>query len=208
MVSSQMNNLDSSSSPTLNETEAMFREYANTLWQSIREGRKLLDDLFTIAEPSPKNLEAVKLTPCVEKVIAILQKEIVSKNQELILELPLLPPVLIGEKYLEGILVRLLENACRYTYNKGKIILSAERFDKIVKIAVTDTGIGIATKEQKFIFEMFYRGTDAYIQEQKGVGLGLAVSKCLVEYFGGEIGVESELGKGSKFWFTLPVAAE
>jgi len=100
----------------------------------------------------------------------------------------------------------LLLNAVKFTPDSGKVRLAGSRGeDGSATISVTDTGIGIAPEDQPRIFEEFRQvGTD-YAHKVEGTGLGLTLAKKFVELHGGKIWVESEVGKGSKFTFTLPV---
>jgi signal transduction histidine kinase len=77
---------------------------------------------------------------------------------------------------------------------------------QVVQVAVTDSGEGIAPEELPRVFERFYRGDKSRARTSGGTGLGLAIAKAWVEALGGTIGVESEPGRGSHFWFTLPAA--
>ncbi len=105
----------------------------------------------------------------------------------------------------EQILVNLLGNALLYTIS-GSIKLSAWAETGKLWIAVTDTGIGIAPEHLPHIFERFYRADRSRSRHSGGTGIGLAISRRLVELQGGEISVESEFGKGSTFKFFLPLA--
>jgi signal transduction histidine kinase len=93
----------------------------------------------------------------------------------------------------------------RYTPEGGEVSVRVELADEALLVHVQDTGIGIAPEEQGRIFERFYRSEDARVQETEGTGLGLAIVKSLVEMHGGRVWVESELGKGSTFSFTIPL---
>jgi len=106
---------------------------------------------------------------------------------------------------LRQVLINLINNAIKYNKPNGTVSVDChtEEGDKIVRIKVTDTGIGIAPKFQDIIFQPFLRVNDFINTE--GSGVGLSVCKQIIEALGGEIGVESEEGKGSTFWFTLPV---
>ena len=104
---------------------------------------------------------------------------------------------------LKQILMNLIGNAVKFTPEGGKIDVTAERAGDMVRIAVCDSGPGIAPEEQQRIFEAFYR-ISAGAKGPEGTGLGLAITQRLVELHGGKLGLESELGKGSCFYFTLP----
>lgn len=101
---------------------------------------------------------------------------------------------------VEQVLLNLLSNAIKFT-SKGFISLFYEVEDMFVRVSVMDTGIGIPEDKQESVFERFVKLDDFY----QGAGLGLPICKMIVEQLGGEIGVRSELGKGSTFWFTLPL---
>jgi signal transduction histidine kinase len=109
------------------------------------------------------------------------------------------------ERKLKQILINLLTNAVKFTKDGGSVTLRAQRLDGEVEIAVTDTGIGIAPEDRDLIFEEFRQAGDEWARNKEGTGLGLALTKRLVELHGGRIRVESELGRGSTFTFSLPV---
>jgi signal transduction histidine kinase/HAMP domain-containing protein len=111
------------------------------------------------------------------------------------------------ERKIKQILLNLLSNAVKFTPEGGRIGIKAKQADGFVEISVTDTGIGIAPEDQPKIFEEFRQvGTD-YAHKSEGTGLGLTLAKKFVELHGGKIRVESEVGKGSTFTFTLPMSA-
>jgi two-component system phosphate regulon sensor histidine kinase PhoR len=105
---------------------------------------------------------------------------------------------------VEQILTNLLDNAVKYTAEGGRISVSTEEDGDFVRVRVRDTGIGIPESDLGRIFERFYRVDKARSRELGGTGLGLSIVKHLVQQLGGEISVESEVGKGSLFSFTLP----
>jgi signal transduction histidine kinase len=102
------------------------------------------------------------------------------------------------------ILSNLLSNAFKFT-SEGHIVVNYQVKGKYAVFTVEDTGIGIAKKNQQLIFERFRQAEPAYNRSFGGAGLGLSICKGLVELLGGEIGVESEYGKGSVFYFTIPL---
>jgi signal transduction histidine kinase len=109
------------------------------------------------------------------------------------------------ERKIKQILLNLLSNAVKFTPEGGRVDVDAVSSDKGVEISVSDTGIGIAPQDQETIFEEFRQvGTD-FAQKREGTGLGLTLTRKFVELHGGKIWVESEIGKGSTFTFTLPI---
>ena len=117
------------------------------------------------------------------------------------------PWVDADENRMQQILYNLLGNAIKFT-EQGTITVSAEDQGEMLAVSVTDTGIGIAKKSQEKIFESFQQLDGSTVREYGGTGLGLAVTKQLVELHEGEIYVESEVGQGSCFTFTLPIVRE
>ena len=110
------------------------------------------------------------------------------------------------ERKMKQILVNLLSNAVKFTPEGGQIKVEATLGDSVVIISVTDTGIGIAPEDHEAIFEEFRQVGTNYAQKREGTGLGLSLTRKFVEMHGGKIWVESELGKGSMFIFTLPIS--
>jgi GAF domain-containing protein len=108
------------------------------------------------------------------------------------------------ERKIKQILLNLLSNAVKFTPEGGRIGISARQADGSVEISVSDTGIGIAPEDQAKIFEEFRQVGGDYAHKKEGTGLGLTLAKKFVELHGGRIWVESEVGKGSTFSFTLP----
>jgi signal transduction histidine kinase len=115
-----------------------------------------------------------------------------------------LPPVWADPARLERILTNLLSNALKYSPPETEVELAAERTGADVTVSVIDHGIGIAGEDLPHLFERYYRATGA--RKSEGLGLGLFVTKMLVEALGGRLWVESTLGDGAGFHFTLPVA--
>jgi signal transduction histidine kinase len=100
----------------------------------------------------------------------------------------------------------LLSNAHKYTPDGEHIRLKAWVQNGYVYCAVSDTGVGISPEDQEKLFTKFFRSEDAAVREKPGTGLGLCIVKNLVELQGGEIKVKSQLGKGTTFAFTVPIA--
>lgn len=116
-----------------------------------------------------------------------------------------LPEVRVDMDRIAEVLNHLLENAAKYSPEGSPITVSAEVHGRVVEISVADRGPGIDDLEQSLVFEKFYRGRDQRYRIQ-GTGMGLAISKAIVEAHGGTIGLTSQVGSGSVFFFTVPVA--
>ncbi len=152
------------------------------------------------------NLQPVNLSPLLNSLIEKFSSQLLDESPSLQLDSPTdLPLVLADLDRTEQILVNLLGNALRYT-DHGAITLRAWREKKQVAIAVIDTGIGIAPEDLPYIFERFWRADRSRSRYSGGTGIGLAIARSLVELQGGKLAVESELGKGSTFRFSLPIA--
>ena len=116
-----------------------------------------------------------------------------------------LPLVRMDESRITEVITQLLENAAKYSAPESPIQITGEVGNRMLMTSVADRGPGIDDFEQSLIFEKFYRGRDQRLQVQ-GTGMGLAIAKAIVEAHGGKIGVTSQPGHGSVFYFTLPVA--
>lgn len=146
----------------------------------------------------------LNLSPLIASIVANARSQI--HDHELVTDLPRkLPPVQVDVLRLEHILRNLIDNASKYSPKESEIYINATAKEEEVRIAVRDQGKGISREEQEKLFQAFNRLEDT-AKSAKGLGLGLLVCKHLVEAHGGKIGVESEPGKGSTFWFTLPVS--
>ncbi len=108
------------------------------------------------------------------------------------------------ERRIRQVIFNLLSNAVKFTSAGGSVDVRAAQVNGEVRVSVADTGPGIAPRDQERIFEEFQQ-TEVGVEQRDGTGLGLALSKRFVELHGGRIWVDSELGKGSTFVFTLPV---
>jgi signal transduction histidine kinase/ActR/RegA family two-component response regulator len=116
-----------------------------------------------------------------------------------------LPLILADAGKVKRILYNLVSNAIKFTHEGGRVIIQAKVVDGMVEVSVSDTGIGISAEDQKKIFTEFQQLESAHSRKYEGTGVGLALSRKLVEMHGGQIWVESELGRGSKFTFSLPM---
>jgi signal transduction histidine kinase len=119
---------------------------------------------------------------------------------------PELGTITADERKFKQILLNLLSNAVKFTPDGGRVDVKATHVDGALQVAVSDTGIGIAAEDQQAVFEEFRQVGGDYTKKQEGTGLGLALTRRFVELHGGRIWVESAIGKGSTFYFTIPDA--
>ena len=111
--------------------------------------------------------------------------------------------VMVDPERVTLVFSNLINNAIRHTPSGGSIDVRALPTDGVVRFEVSDTGEGILPEHQRYLFERYFRVPGS---NSKGAGLGLSIAKEMVEAHGGQIGVKSERGKGSTFWFTIPSA--
>jgi len=119
-----------------------------------------------------------------------------------------LPQVMVDVEKLRLAIQNLLDNALRYTHQGGKVTVSLRYVKKEIEVAVKDTGVGIPEDQQERIFSKFFRGANVLRLETEGSGLGLFITKNIIEAHGGRIWFESEEGKGTTFYFILPIKEE
>lgn len=110
------------------------------------------------------------------------------------------------QKHIHQIVINLMSNAVKYTPKGGRVWVSATKMADKLRISIHDTGVGISAEKMKKLFERFERGEDTYSKSQEGTGIGLNLTRRLVELNGGRIGVESKLGEGSIFWIMMPIS--
>lgn len=146
----------------------------------------------------------LSVASAIAKAIESVQPHATRKNIQIAATVrPGLPLVLGDEGSLTEALVNLLGNAIKYSQIGAQVAVTAEAADDRVAVSVTDTGVGIAPEDLPFVFDDFYRGKSAPDAE-KGCGLGLALSRRIVEAHGGSLSVESQLGRGATFTLSLP----
>ncbi len=172
---------------------------------------RLTDDLLKLSQIEAGRMELelcdVNLADLVAACVETLRFQAKKKNHEIEMHLPAyLPSVTADASRLREVLINLLENAVQYTPPGGHIEVRAERVEDLVVVTVADNGIGIPQAEQERIFERFYRVDSARSREAGGTGLGLSIARHIVEAHGGKIWLESAVGQGSRFHFSVPIA--
>lgn len=169
----------------------------------------LVDDLLNVGRIEQGRIEVkpapMDLNKLIENVVGELQIQAKDKKLELKYDKTDIPQVKADLERTRQILINLIGNAIKYTL-EGSVTVTAEKQDKMVAVNIKDTGLGMNKEAQKRLFEKFYRVKSEKTRQITGTGLGLWITKQLVEKQGGKISVQSEEGKGSTFHFSLPVA--
>lgn len=180
----------------------------------ISEGERLtalINDVLDLAKiESGKiewNMQSFPIGEIIERSVTATSALFVGKPVELIIDVEADLPTIVGDQdRLIQVVINLISNAAKFT-NQGSVTCRARRMEDKILVNVIDTGIGIAPDDHKKVFEQFVQVGDTLTDKPRGTGLGLSISKQIVEHHGGRIWVESELGQGSNFSFTLPIAA-
>jgi signal transduction histidine kinase len=171
---------------------------------------RLIDDLLQLSKIESGKIEIIRIPfpffPMVEEVVQSLSALMKEKKIHLLIE-PLdgLIEVYGDRDKLEEVMINLLDNAIKFSPENGRVIISFKMDKGQLTTSVKDDGIGISAETKLRIFERFYQGEDHLLNRKKGTGFGLYIARQLVELHGGEIWVESEKGKGSRFYFTIPL---
>jgi signal transduction histidine kinase len=150
------------------------------------------------------DMEPLPIEVVIDEVCTSFEQQLLDKQLGLKREVATDLPRIWGDHFhLTQVLNNLVTNAYNYTPS-GAIIIGARRRDGFVEVSVSDTGIGISPEDQQRLFTHFFRGQHDLVRSRKGTGLGLSIARSIVEAHGGEIWVESEVGRGSTFRFTVP----
>jgi two-component system phosphate regulon sensor histidine kinase PhoR len=174
----------------------------------------LIEDLLTISRLESGqivlNQQPVSLRESVERVLDDLESRAAERKISLNNEVANDLEVLADADRLQQVLFNLIDNAIKYGRAEGSVWITAtpREEDHMIQTCVRDNGPGIPSESVERVFERFYRVDKARSREQGGTGLGLAIVKHIIQSHRGEVWIQSELGRGSSFFFTLPTAAE
>lgn len=195
---------------TFGEVNDKQARYVGNILTSSRHLLALINDILDLAKVESGKMELTLdqflLVDCLAQVTDVVRPLAGVKAIQLNSELdPAIRPLLADEGRFRQVLYNLLSNAIKFTPEGGSVDVRALRLDEgSVEISVTDTGIGISPEHQELIFSEFRQVDNSYSRKYEGTGLGLALTRKLVELHGGRIWVESEVGSGSKFAFVIP----
>ena len=187
-------------------------EYLDDILSSADHLLALINDILDLSKVEAGQVELetglFSLREALERGVVMVRERALKNGVELTLELdPQVDLVEGDERRIRQVVFNLLSNAVKFTPSGGRVDVSSAGSNGEVRVAVSDTGRGISADDQARIFEEFQQARDTNGERPEGTGLGLALSKSLVELHGGRIWVESEPGRGSTFTFTLPAGA-
>jgi signal transduction histidine kinase len=188
---------------------ATVQRYLRTAQRDIRSLSHLIDDLFQMAQLDagglPLDRHSSSLADLISDTLESFSELAARQGVRLAGHAaPYVDPVMMDTQRIGRALANLVGNALRHTPTGGQVQVLAERAAGGVRVEVRDTGEGIPPTDLPHIFERFYRGEKSRSRATGGAGLGLAIARGIVEAHGGRIGVESEPGRGTVFFFTLP----
>ncbi len=185
-------------------------ERLDSLYSEVSHISKLIKDIDILVDSNTSDinlkLSDFDLGNLVKICIDNFQSSFENKNISLLFEKGLIDDDTINadEEKIKSVIGNLLSNALKYTDENGKVYVSVNKYDNYFVIKIKDTGIGIEKKEKNLIFEELYRVEKSRVKDVDGFGVGLSICKNILEAHGGEITVNSVLGKGSEFIVTIP----
>jgi signal transduction histidine kinase len=188
-------------------------QFVDTIHSNVGRMQILVSDLQDVSriETAQMRLEIgpTSLADALDSALDATRGQIEARGQELTIKLPQdLPAIAADPARLTQIFINLLSNANKYTPDEGRINVRAWVDEDFAHCAVSDTGVGMSPEDLARLFTKFFRSEDPAVREMPGTGLGMCIVKSLIELQGGEIQVESKVGKGTTFTFTMPLASE
>lgn len=194
----------------LNEGQVSF---LTTIRNNVNRMATLVSDLTEISRIESGNLRieprAVPVWDAIDEVVTLTKTQVAEKNQTLTVDIPQeLPKSWCDRNRFVQIVTNLVSNANKYSPEGARILVQALRVDDMIQIKVQDNGYGMTLEDQQSMFNKFFRSGDEKVREAPGTGLGMSITKNLIELQGGTIWLESEYRKGTTVYFTVPVMRE
>ncbi len=193
------------------ELNAKAKKFLTIMKRSNNRLSRFIDDLLDMAKIERGKMdikrEPLGILPIVSETVQLIKPQADEKAIEITMDIPdSLPLVFVDGDRTRQIITNLLNNSIKFTQEKGRVSIKVQDEKEYLQLSISDTGIGIPADQIGKIFDKFEQVREARekIKGPKGTGLGLAIVKSLVEAQGGKIWVESEVGTGSTFYFTLP----
>ena len=187
------------------------KEFCNIINSEVTRLARFIDDLLSISSMEVGALTVDRQKVETERLFAEVLSKVEPQMQKKSIDFqtslaPKLPELQLDKDKIIAVIVNVVGNAAKYTAEGGRVSLKVKADDGFLRIAVEDTGVGIAENELERVFDKFFRSDDPRVQAEVGSGLGLSLAREVVRMHGGEITVESELNQGSTFTILLPLA--
>jgi len=187
------------------------KQFVDIIRKNVERMKMLVSDLQDVSRIETGQLllevKPTLLADVIDDALQTTRMQMKNRSQQVTVTIPEnLPLVQVDPARLTQVMINLLSNAYKYTPEGGSIRIQVWPQDEYVYCAVSDDGIGISPENQAKLFSKFYRSDDPTVRGIPGTGLGLSIVKSLVELHGGQVEVESQVGKGTTFSFTVPIA--
>ncbi len=197
----------------LGAVPAAVKERLQKINSHSNELVNMVNDLLDIARiesgKATMTLSELDLNSIIATVVDLIMIQCKTKNIDLVVDVPKdIPQIIADRVQIERVFINLLGNAVKFTPQNGKITIRAEKRANAIQVDILDTGIGIPAEALNLIFDEFYRVDNSINQQVKGTGLGLSLVKYIIEAHKGKIWVESRVGEGSTFSFTLQIKGD
>lgn len=185
-------------------------DFLKTIRNNVNRMATLVSDLTEISRIESGNLRieprAVPVWDAIDEVVTLTKTQITEKNQTITVDIPeKLPKSWCDRGRFVQVVTNLISNANKYSPEGAHILVQAIRAGDMIQIKVQDNGYGMTPEDQQSLFSKFFRSGDEKVREAPGTGLGMSITKNLIELQGGKIWFESEFRKGTTFYFTLPI---
>ncbi len=193
-------------------TPEVYREVLESNLEEIDRMSRIVDELLFLSRADLGEIKIAKEPVQLDQLVQEIQHQaiVLGKDREVETILGTLEPTeVVGDEWrLRELFLNIVDNAVKYSQEKGSVEINLEHANGMAKISVQDNGIGISPDEQKLVFDRFFRSDTARAHAQKGTGLGLAICKWIAETHQGQIQVESTPGQGSRFTIFLPLLGQ
>ncbi|MFH1451228.1 MAG: HAMP domain-containing sensor histidine kinase [bacterium] len=185
-------------------------EYFRIVKENANRMKELVNDLLVVSKIEQKGFvpsrKPFSLIEVVDHLIMAFRPFASASNVEVKVDAEAGLPSVVGDaSQIKLVVENLLDNAIRYIKDKGKINIKMKSVEEGVYFEISDTGVGIPDSDRKYIFSKFFRSGNALKHQTQGSGLGLYITKAVIDNAGGKIGFHSEENSGTTFWFTLPI---
>jgi len=190
-------------------TPEVYREVLESNLEEIDRMSRIVDELLFLSRADLGEIKIAREPVQLDQLVQEIQHQaiVLGKDREVETILGTLEPTeVFGDEWrLRELLLNIIDNAIKYSQEKGTVEIGLKHINGMAKISVQDNGIGISPDEQKLVFDRFFRSDTARAHAQKGTGLGLAICKWIAETHQGQIQIESTPGQGSRFTIFLPL---